>query len=51
MGRKTLTFKILPSHCGKSSAEVIDELVQQTINKVVKNSQGYEYNQLNKKTS
>lgn len=33
--KKTFTFKFVPSSCGKSSTEVVDALIKQTINKVL----------------
>ncbi|WP_281202214.1 hypothetical protein [Cytobacillus kochii] len=51
MGKKTLTYMILPSNCGKSSTEVIDNLVQQTIHKVLANNQGEIRNQQLKRKS
>ena len=33
--KKVLKIKMLPSLSGKSSTEVVDELVKQTINKVL----------------
>ncbi|MBZ9534503.1 hypothetical protein HUN92_03685 [Bacillus firmus] len=50
MAKKKLTFVVAASSHGKSSGEVVDQLVSQTINKVLIQSQELRYNQ-NKKTS
>lgn len=50
MAKKKLTFVVAASSHGKSSVEVVDQLVSQTINKVLIQSQELRYNQ-NKKTS
>ncbi|WP_169712576.1 hypothetical protein [Parageobacillus galactosidasius] len=51
MAKKSFRFKFVSGTSGKSSKEVVDELVKQTINKVLSQSHKTFYNNTNENTN